>query len=348
MKTTLYYKDGSSDKVYSCEIQELNDKCMVNFAYGRRGSTMQTGTKTNKPVSREEAEKIYNKLIREKTAKGYTPGEDGAKYTNTEFAKQISGVEVQTLNFIEEDEVQRLIFDDKYCAQEKFDGERMTLSKNNGTVTAGNKLGLLRGFPTCLEETLEYDTHIVLDGEIVGEIYHVFDLLEFEDRDLRDWSYESRLAALEGEELDESGLGIVTVETAYTSKDKKTLFDRLKKEGREGIVFKLLSAKYTPGRPASGGSQLKFKFYTTASCRVSGVNQKRSVKLAVLDSRKWIEIGNVTIPPNRDIPVDDQIVEVRYLYAYKGGSLFQPAYIGLRNDVELNECTIDQLKYKNT
>jgi hypothetical protein len=32
MKTTLYYKDGSSDKVYSCEIQELNDKCTVNFA----------------------------------------------------------------------------------------------------------------------------------------------------------------------------------------------------------------------------------------------------------------------------------------------------------------------------
>jgi bifunctional non-homologous end joining protein LigD len=348
MKTTLYYKDGSSDKVYSCEIQELNDKCTVNFAYGRRGSTMQTGTKTNKPVSREEAEKIYNKLIREKTAKGYTPGEDGAKYTNTEFAKQVSGVEVQTLNFIEKDEVQRLIFDDRYCAQEKFDGERMTLSKKNGTVTAGNKLGLQRGFPTCLEETLEYDTHIVLDGEIVGEIYHVFDLLEFEDRDLRDWSYESRLAALEGEELDESGLGIVTVETAYTSKDKKALFDRLKKEGREGIVFKLLSAKYTSGRPASGGSQLKFKIYATASCRVSGVNQKRSVKLAVLDLGKWIEIGNVTIPPNRDIPVDDQIVEVRYLYAYKGGSLFQPAYIGLRNDVALNECTIDQLKYKNT
>ena len=348
MKTTLYYKDGSSDKVYSCEIQELNDKCMVNFAYGRRGSTMQTGTKTNKPVPREEAEKIYNKLIREKTAKGYTPGEDGAKYTNTEFAKQVSGVEVQTLNFIEEDEVQRLILDDKYCAQEKWDGERMTLSRKNGTVTAGNKLGLLRGFPTCLSEEIARYEHIVLDGEIIGETYHAFDLLELDGKDIRGWSYGSRLAALEGEGFDENALGIVTVETAYTSKEKKTLFDRLKKEGREGIVFKLLSAKYTPGRPASGGSQLKFKFYTTASCIVVGVNQKRSVSLGLMDGGIYpVEVGNVTIPPNKDIPKVEQVVEVRYLYAYRGGSLFQPTYLGPRTDVLKDECTFSQLKCKN-
>jgi len=347
MKTTLYYKDGSSDKVYSCEIQELNDKCLVNFAYGRRGSTMQTGTKTNKPVSREEAEKIYNKLIREKTAKGYTLGEDGAKYTNSEFAKQTSGVDVQLLNFIEGDEVQRLILDDRYCAQEKWDGERMTLSKAGGKIVAGNKLGLLRGYPECFDASPLISDGTTYDGEIVGEVYHSFDTLEYGGKDIRSNIYFDRLTRFPSYGGYENDC-IRRVDTAFTTKDKQALYDKLKKEGKEGIVFKLLSAPYTAGKPASGGNQLKFKFYATASCRVSGVNQRRSVKLAVLDSGKWIEIGNVTIPPNKDIPVEDQIVEVRYLYAYKGGSLFQPAYIGPRNDVELNECTIHQLKYKKT
>lgn len=111
------------------------------------------------------------------------------------------------------------------------------------------------------------------------------------------------------------------------------------------------------------GAQLKWKFYSTASCRVSGVNQKRSVKLAVLDSGKWIEIGNVsarldgktwfnvgnaTIPPDKSIPKEGDIIEVRYLYAFKGGALFQTTFIGPRNDVQLSECTMDQLKFKNT
>ena len=39
-------------------------------------------------------------------------------------------------------------------------------------------------------------------------------------------------------------------------------------------------------------------------------------------------------------------LEVRYLYAYKGGSLFQPTSLGVRDDVAPPECVIGQLKYK--
>ena len=60
-----------------------------------------------------------------------------------------------------------------------------------------------------------------------------------------------------------------------------------------------------------------------------------------------VEVGNVTIPANKDIPKEGQIVEVRYLYAYRGGSLFQPTYLGPRTDVLKDECTFSQLKYKN-
>ena len=63
--TTLYYKEGSSDKVYQCSIECKGDRYLVNFAFGRRGSTLQTGNKTPIGVPYEAAVNIYNKLVRE-------------------------------------------------------------------------------------------------------------------------------------------------------------------------------------------------------------------------------------------------------------------------------------------
>ena len=48
---------------------------------------------------------------------------------------------------------------------------------------------------------------------------------------------------------------------------------------------------------------------------------------------------------SRYLPAN-QIVEVRYLYAYPGGSLYQPVYLGARDDIQLDDCTIQQLKFK--
>jgi len=47
---------------------------IVNFAFGRRGSTLGTGTKTASPVDHDTAKGIYDKLVNEKRAKGYTEG----------------------------------------------------------------------------------------------------------------------------------------------------------------------------------------------------------------------------------------------------------------------------------
>ena len=41
---TLYFREGSSDKVYSASIDPKDGGHVVNFAYGRRGSTLNTGT----------------------------------------------------------------------------------------------------------------------------------------------------------------------------------------------------------------------------------------------------------------------------------------------------------------
>jgi bifunctional non-homologous end joining protein LigD len=76
------------------------------------------------------------------------------------------------------------------------------------------------------------------------------------------------------------------------------------------------------------------------------VNGKRSVSLKLFDGTNLVSFGNVTIPANKSIPKPDEVVEVRYLYAFRGGSIFQPVFMGPRDDVKPEECSVDQLKYK--
>lgn len=45
-RTTLYYREGSNDKEYQAAIEPEGDLFLVTFAFGRRGSTLSTGTKT--------------------------------------------------------------------------------------------------------------------------------------------------------------------------------------------------------------------------------------------------------------------------------------------------------------
>ncbi len=77
------------------------------------------------------------------------------------------------------------------------------------------------------------------------------------------------------------------------------------------------------------------------------INEKRSVELRLLNGQGWNPVGNVTIPVNSQVPAVGQIVEIRYLYAFKeSNALYQPVYLGLRKDVEIHECVLSQLKYK--
>lgn len=55
----------------------------------------------------------------------------------------------------------------------------------------------------------------------------------------------------------------------------------------------------------------------------------------------------MTIPANHSIPKPGDAVECRFLYAYReSGSIYQPVYLGEREDIRYTECITDQLKYK--
>ncbi len=347
-QVSLYYREGSSDKVYQAAIEPAGNQFVVNFAYGRRGSTLTTGTKTSSPVEYAAAKKIYVKLVSEKKAKGYTEGENGTPYQHAE--KQASGILPQLLNPVEEAEVELLLRDDNYCAQEKFDGKHLLVRKQDDDLEGINKKGFVVGLPqTVANELRTVPGSFIPDGESIGDDYHVFDLLEYNGENLRGLPYRIRLARL----IDLLMLArsdykfIHLVQTAFSTQQKTELWQRLRRENREGIVFKRLDASYAPGRPNSGGPQLKFKFVATASVVVAKINVQRSVEVSLLQGRNLVSCGNVTIPANHQIPRVGDVVEVRYLYAYRDSlALYQPVYLGPREDIDPGECLAAQLKFK--
>jgi bifunctional non-homologous end joining protein LigD len=141
----------------------------------------------------------------------------------------------------------------------------------------------------------------------------------------------------------------VVVSTARTCAAKLVLLQEVHKHGGEGIVLKRHDAPYSPGRPNTGGPALKFKFVATASVLVTSHHEEHSsVRMALYDGAgDLVDVGSVTIPPNKERPPIGAIIEVRYLMAFRGGSLIQAVYLGIRYDIKRSACTIDQLRFKN-
>lgn len=71
-RTTLLYQAGSSDKVYEVDLCQIGDnRYLVNFRYGRRGSNLKEGSKTVQPVPLTEAQRVFDKLVNAQIQKGY-------------------------------------------------------------------------------------------------------------------------------------------------------------------------------------------------------------------------------------------------------------------------------------
>ena len=87
----LEYREGTSDKVYRAAIEQSGEGYVVDFAYGRRGTAMNTGTKTATPVSLAEATGIYTKLVRSKIAKGYRAVGTGSVSRSYEMRVMVRG-----------------------------------------------------------------------------------------------------------------------------------------------------------------------------------------------------------------------------------------------------------------
>lgn len=366
--TELFYQEGTSDKVYNASLVEENDGTYtVHVAWGRRGSSLNKGTKAVK-VTLEKAERAYDRVVRQKTGKGYEEITDevqpaavapplgegsGSKAARRPSSRARLGQVAQLLNPVDEHEVEALIKDKKIVAQQKLDGVRLLAHVGEGGVIVTNRQGQVSSAaPAIIEALEEFDDNTILDGELVGGDYFLFDILTNAGQDLRGQGYLDRLKSLE--QLAEIEPPLHLVQTARTTRQKRTLFARLQRDGAEGIVFKRVDALYRPGRSASGGTQLKHKFVKSADVVVLENAGNAYLMGAYADDGELCSIGKVfagtTNETRRQLDKalaegEHPVAEVRYLYATDDRQLYQPVFCQLRDDKEPAECLLDQLKY---
>lgn len=355
-EANLYYKDGRSDKIYNITLVKFDeDKYEVIFEYGRRGNSLTRGNKGN-DLSLDKAFNVFSKLYSSKIAKGYKEadfsGED-SDFSTTPEPKDIELPSVQLLNEITLEQANKLIDDDEWMMEVKYDGHRRTINKFkteiSGTALGGNRKGTVVGLSQKVIKCMEkLDINVIsFDGEDMGDYILLFDVI------IENLGCEDRFKILQDLFKNNTCMNktFQLTKKASTSLAKRLLFDSVKEANGEGLVFKKKDSLYIPGRPNSGGNQLKYKFTETCSCIVIGHHEsKSSISLGLHDdisgTMELINVGNATLYANLSKPKIGAIVEVKYLYAYKGGSIYQPVLLTLRDDLETNDCILSQLKFK--
>ena len=148
----LYSQAGGSDKLYNLSIEPAGDGLwVVNYANGRRGKPLQSGTKTSSPVAYADARAILNDTLYSKVGSGYVPisgsrfGDGMTAEAIATIARESSGHLPQLLNPVGEEDLEALLEDDRYAAEVKHDGERRFVIVVGGRATGGNRTRRGRG-----------------------------------------------------------------------------------------------------------------------------------------------------------------------------------------------------------
>ena len=357
----LFFQEGASDKVYNAAIVEDAGKFTVTVEWGRRGSRLNTGSKAVK-VSRVDADKMFDRLVREKRGKGYeertaehqpaaaAPPQGQGSGSKVTTGRATVSRAAQLLTAIDDDsDLARFLADDAMIAQQKLDGIRVLVTigdelvatNRDGKVTKLASPGALAGLGYLPRDT-------IVDGEVLGDSYWLFDVLQLAGEDVTSRGYLERWELLDNE-LEPALAGNARVLAVATgNKSKRALHDKLRKANAEGIVFKQRDAPYTSGRVTT---QRKYKFIKTADVIIVE-NAGNAYQMAVWDGRTLFEVGRVfagtTNASRKELDArlargDKPVAEVKYLYATDDHQLFQPVFVALRDDKLAAACLRDQL-----
>jgi bifunctional non-homologous end joining protein LigD len=362
-QVALENRSAGSDKLYVVQVQQdtSSGEFIAVGYFGRRGASLNK-TEKYRGANSAAARSAADKLEREKRTKsGYTdhivaagtpitgmpagvPVFGGASTASaapspTAMAKAIVGAIPMLANVADEKRAEALVEDANWGMQCKYDGDRVTVSLRRSGIQAANRKGEARPLTAPVEAALKKllpqadfsdDRETVFDGELMGDMYVIYDVITLRDVDVKLMSCEERYYNLEELLKDHSHL---LAPMAWSTDEKRAMLAKAQLEGWEGVMFRDLTARYSSGRSPA---LLKHKFWATCTCRVLTSNgSTRSIQVALRNAAGDEEFcGNVTVPVNQDIPDLDGLVEVRYLYAHDGGSLYQPTLIGPRTDVD--------------
>lgn len=351
-KIALFCTKDGSDKEYHIEMNAVAGGFTLKILNGKRGAAKEQ--KGEKPVmSFEDAHKEFDRLVKEKTSpkKGYTPDQSGVGYATNEIAGSMSGNMPHLLVPITFERLQELVQDDNYGFEEKIDGERLMVDRQEDNVTTSNKLGVINQVSNAIVDNIKNlrITDILLDGENRDHQFHVFDLLRINGQCVKEIGTLDRWQILEKHQSEfPANVKLVKLHVG-TEQKAAFLQDALDKNRQsfiEGIVAKELNATYIAGKASPKlATHLKYKFVEDSSCVVVAVSKtKRSATIGLVDESNQIrEVGNVGIPVNQNMPNVDDVIDVQYRHLYMQGDFCEPVYLKPRTDVLKAECLLTQV-----
>lgn len=184
--------------------------------------------------------------------------------------------------------------------------------------------------------------------------YFVFDVLEVGTVDMRGWAYANRRQVLDQEAAEWRGS---TLQPTLFATEGQALWSVVCEHQLEGMIAKRASAPYREGRSQDW---VKVKRTSTVSCLVGGTDPGTGARassfgnlhLYLLDEdHTLVPVGKVGSGfSDKEIRQvmhalhhPPLIVEVEYLDCSPDGQLRQPVFQRIRTDLEVTDCTLDQL-----
>ena len=376
---SLHYTDGGrSDKVYNIQIEEVGPNQFDVTGYnGKRGGTLTARKQNDSPVSLTEAQRLFAELEQNKVNHRKTPyvvvSRNGATTPPTPQPSspttnhESTGFVANHPKKVSEDEALRLLKNDDYVVEQKCDGEFMAILYRHNRVTASNKRG--NGIPvpptlaTAIRQlaTLACCETLGLAGEYLNSTLHIFTVWEKNGTSLMTLPQHLRIAVKEKLEqvLTENLTAFTTkrsaslkfVYTAKTQSDKTALYETIKANAGEGVVFKHRESDVS----------FKYKLYETTEVLVVA-NSKRSAECFAYHDGTLTSLGSVTIPNDsthqeikeanlRQQPI---VASVKYLYLSAPpaigptcGQLTQASFLRFRPDFDEQSCVTTELKVVN-
>ena len=262
---TLSCQTGSAEHLYQPGIQACPGGYAVIVAHGRRGTALQTDTKTAVPVSYSHAKRIYDGLVAKKTASGYVPvaGPPIPPMADPLPMGSVAPTRPLRPQLIEPGRAARILNEPDWCVQEIFRGRRLLLCKTPERITGVATDGRLVAVPEPVRAAAEKTKfNWLMDGVLVGDTFMAFDLPQLEAMNFRSLPYRLRL----------SGLRVLLVppdphlriaETVMERVAKAGLVQRLREQQKDGVVLKKLSGTYPCGYPAGQDRWLQCAFTAT-------------------------------------------------------------------------------------
>lgn len=176
---------------------------------------------------------------------------------------------------------------ERYIAEEKYDGHRLIVEVERRSVQAWGRYGIPRELPPTLANELMRLDRGVYDGELVvpgGQSHNVveltkkdqlcfvaFDILESFGHSvmMHDWYERRAMLADSFETVSSMCVKISTFMLLNSAEQAKELFERVLKQGGEGLILKDRHSEYLPGKRPSG-VWVKMKEQQTAVMEIIG------------------------------------------------------------------------------